>query len=248
MAITKIPTVTAKKPAPKPIAPVRVASDIASAVGAKPATPAIVQQAGPSVPPDIMKRLTALENELKAEKERNVALQEKLAKRNEDKNAWREKIYSIQDVEQMAQGKGDSPLAGDWREPYNETFQMMFTYELDKDNNVVPRPDLPARQCLCIVPSSNIPVEPGESAQYNRINRLSGFMCFWDDFSYDDAGQINGVRGVPHHVPGASFVALIVPPEEEETQAESAPEEAEATPEPPPPVAPAKPGKAPKAK
>jgi hypothetical protein len=106
-----------KKPAPKPVAKPNVAATPA-VVAAKP-VPAVVQQAGPALPPNIAKKLTQLENELKAEKEKNVALQEKIAKKQEDKNAWRERIYPLADVEQWALARGDQPLPGDWRLEYH---------------------------------------------------------------------------------------------------------------------------------
>jgi hypothetical protein len=211
-----------KKPAPKPVAKPSATTTTPTNAAAKPA-PAVVQQAGPALPPNIAKKLTQLENELKAEKEKNVALQEKIAKKQEDKNAWRERIYPLADVEQWALARGDQPLPGDWRLEYHNKYVVLFPYDVDREGNVIPRPDLPARICLCLIPSSEIPVEPGESAQTNRVNRARGYMALYDDFLYAEDGSISGVRGVPGAVPGDAFVALLVPSEEEETKEASEP-------------------------
>jgi hypothetical protein len=240
---TKIPTVAAKKPAPKAISPVEN----------KPATPAIVQQAGPAIPPDIAKRLQALEKELSEAKAANVTLQEKIAKKQEDKNAWKEKIYPISDVETWAKGGNDSPVASDdWRMQYHEKFAIVYTFEINKDDAIIPRLDLPPRLALCLLPTTALPVEPGETGADNRMGRLSGMIAYFDDFAYEN-GQISGVRGVPHRIGQETFEACFVSMLEDEApsvaeESTPEPEQPEATPEPPPVAATPTPAKLPKSK
>lgn len=195
-----------KKPAPKPVAKPATPATVA----AKPIVPAIVQQANDKIPPELAKKLAEIEKENTKLKADLVAVQEKLAKRVEDKNAWREKIYPLSDVEQWALAKGDQPLPGDWRLEYHLQMIPLYPYDVDREGNVIPRPDLPARICLCLIPSSEIPVEPGESPQTNRVNRSRGYMAIYDDFLYAEDGSISGVRGVPGAVPGEAFVTLLV--------------------------------------
>lgn len=216
-----------KKPVPKPVAKPSATATTPTNAAAKP-VPAVVQQAGPTISPDIAKKLADLEKQLAESKQTIVKLEEKIAKKQEDKNAWRERIYPLADVEQWALAKGDQPLPGDWRLEYHNKYVVLFPYDVDREGSVVPRPDLSARICLCLIPSSEIPVEPGESPQTNRVNRARGYMAIYDDFLYAEDGSISGVRGVPGAVPGEAFVALLVPPdEEEETTIAPTPEPAE---------------------
>jgi hypothetical protein len=231
----------AKKPLSKPQA------KPATENNATPGTPAIVQHATQQqIPAEMAKRLAALEKDLAAEKAANVKLQEAMAKSKQDKNAWKNEIYSLDKISEMASGKGDAPISNDdWRLPYHEQFIWGLTYDVKPDGSVVPRTDLPVRQILCLIPASGMPLEPGEDASYMRTQRRDGFLALYEDFSYDESGNISGVRGAPRQIPESAFASIFVAPFGDADDA--APEETEATPE-PPPVVPAKPAKATKTK
>lgn len=213
-----------KKPviAPKPVT--------AKAPEATNTTPAIV--ASPAqIPPEIAKRLADLEKALKAEQEKNVLLQEKIAKRSEDKNAWQEKIHTLDQIEQWADVKGDGPIAtDDWRLVHHKEYRWLYPFMTnEKDNAIIPQTHLPPMLCLCVVPSTPLPVFPGESPAQNREARRTGMVSFFDDPAYDDAGEICGMRGAPHRVHGADFLRLLVEGQDEQSVATS--EETNAEPE-----------------
>lgn len=193
-------------------------------------TPAIV--ANPSaIPKDLEKRLADLEKQLKEKQDHIVKLEEKIAKKSEDKNAWQEKIHPLDVIEGWADVKGDGPVSfDDWRLAHHKEYRWLYPFVTDKDNAIIPQTHLPPMLCLCVIPSTPLPMFPGESAAQNREARRIGMMSFFDDPAYDDAGEICGMRGAPHRVHGRDFLALLVEGQEEqpavaETSAEPVQEE-----------------------